>query len=201
MGCPQGQRMGLSWRHPKDSVGRSPTKVDLGLPWLAIQFWGPKMAVLLGSALHKMTPVSWAERVSLSGFSRAAQRSAAQRTAPGGLLRRCASAHNCWRFAQRAMWGDVDRSIREDRAANARNEVALVVLDRRVTLSDTALAIESERQHWERLGQGGAWRAASGDLTWGSCLCRPPGRRELWSTMEGSELMSDERNMPPEGQC
>ena len=95
---PKDSAWGLSWRHPKDSVGRSPTKVDLGLPWLATQFWGPKMVVLLGSALHKMTPVSWAERVSLSGFSRAAQRSAAQRTAPGGLLRRCASARNCWRF-------------------------------------------------------------------------------------------------------
>ena len=31
-----------------------------------------------------------------------------------------------------------------DRAANARNEVALVVLDQRVTSSDTSLAIESE---------------------------------------------------------
>ena len=103
--------------------------------------------------------------------------------------------------AQWARWGDVDRSICEDRAANARSEVALVVLDRRVTLSDAALAIESEQQHWERPDQGGAWRAVSGNLTRGRCLCRPPGRRELWSAMEGSEPMSDERSIPPEGQC
>ena len=115
----------------------------------------------------------------------------------GGVLPRTTAGG----FAQWARWGDVDRSIREDRAANARNEVALVVLDRRVTLSDTALAIESERQHWERPDQGGAWRAASGDLTRGRCSCRPPGRRKLWSAMEGSKFMSDERNIPPEGQC